>query len=90
MSNDDREINRKLFLENLQSDLCKKEGLLQIKPKTNKMEFNTNTTKLAQSASALGAGLLGFRLGVKWGNIISSYALIVIVVGAIFHIWECM
>ena len=51
------------------------------------MESNTNTTKLAQSASALGAGLLGFGLGAKWGNIISSYALIVVIMGAIFHIW---
>ena len=51
------------------------------------MEFNTNTTKLAQSASALGAGLLGFGIGSKWGNIISSYALIVVIVGAIIHIW---
>ena len=51
------------------------------------MEFNTNTTKLAQSASALGAGLLGFGLGAKWGDIISSYALIVVIVGSIFHIW---
>ena len=49
------------------------------------MESNTN--RLAQSSSALGAGILGFGIGAKWGNIISGYALIIIIVGAIFHIW---
>ena len=49
--------------------------------------MESNTQKLAQSASALGAGLLGFGIGAKWGNIISSYALIIVIVGAIFHIW---
>ncbi|HKH60795.1 MAG TPA: hypothetical protein VKA49_08185 [Flavitalea sp.] len=46
-----------------------------------------NNAKLAQSASALGAGLLGFGLGAKWGNVITDYALIIIIVGAIFHVW---
>ena len=49
--------------------------------------MESTTQKLAQSASALGAGILGFGIGAKWGNIISNYALIVVVVGAIFHIW---
>ena len=51
------------------------------------MESNTNTSRLAQSASALGAGILGFGIGAKWGNIISTYAIIIIVVGATFHVW---
>ena len=46
-----------------------------------------NNAKLAQSASALGAGLLGFGLGAKWGNIITDYALLIIIVGAVFHVW---
>ena len=50
------------------------------------MELN-NTTKLAQSASALGAGILGFGIGAKWGDIISTYAIIIILIGAIFHVW---
>jgi hypothetical protein len=51
------------------------------------MNNPSNATRLAQSASALGAGILGFGLGAKWGNIISSYAVIIIVAGAVFHIW---
>ena len=45
------------------------------------------SSRLAQSASALGAGILGFGLGAKWGNIISSYAIIIIIIGAVFHSW---
>lgn len=51
------------------------------------MNVHQNNVKLAQSASALGAGILGFGLGAKWGNIIVDYAFIIIIVGAIFHIW---
>jgi NADH:ubiquinone oxidoreductase subunit 6 (subunit J) len=43
--------------------------------------------KIAQSASALGAGILGFGLGSKWGYTITAYAFIVIIVGAILHVW---
>jgi hypothetical protein len=46
-----------------------------------------NPARLAQSASALGAGMLGFGLGAKWGNVIFSYAIIIVVIGAVFHIW---
>jgi NADH:ubiquinone oxidoreductase subunit 6 (subunit J) len=46
-----------------------------------------NNTRLAQSASALGAGILGFGLGTKYGNIIADFAFIIIIVGAIFHVW---
>ena len=49
------------------------------------MDNIQNNIKFAQSVSALGAGLLGFVLGVKWGIVITDYALIVIIVGAVFH-----
>ena len=43
---------------------------------------------LAQSASALGAGILGFGIGALWGNIINSTILItMIVIGAFFHVY---
>lgn len=51
------------------------------------MNRQENNTRLAQSASALGAGLLGFGIGAKWGfKIDSSILLIVLVLGAIIHI----
>ena len=43
--------------------------------------------KMAQSASALGAGILGFGLGAKWGMPIKDYALFIIVIGSIFHVY---
>lgn len=43
--------------------------------------------RLAQSASALGAGLLGFGIGAKWGEVFTGTTLIsIIIVGAVFHI----
>lgn len=43
---------------------------------------------LAQSASALGAGVLGFGIGAMWGNIISSTILnIMILIGAFLHVY---
>lgn len=50
------------------------------------MNTDTNSIRLAQSASALGAGLLGFGLGAKWGVKLGEVALIIIIVGAIIHI----
>ncbi|GEO07305.1 MULTISPECIES: hypothetical protein [Adhaeribacter] len=50
------------------------------------METNLDTLKLAQSASALGAGILGFGLGAKWGLDIANYALLIIVIGGILHV----
>ena len=43
-------------------------------------------TGLAQSASALGAGILGFGIGAKWGGIVANYSLLIIIVGAIIHV----
>ena len=43
--------------------------------------------KMAQSASALGAGILGFGLGAKWGLEIDRYAFLIIIVGAILHVY---
>lgn len=51
------------------------------------MDNTQSYIKLAQSASALGAGILGFGLGAKWGNLIGGYGFIVIFAGAIFHVW---
>jgi hypothetical protein len=46
-----------------------------------------NNIRLAQSASSLGAGLLGFGLGAKWGfKIDDSIVLIALIPGAIIHI----
>lgn len=45
------------------------------------------TNKLAQSASALGAGILGFGIGARWGNVVVGYAFVIIVAGAILHVW---
>jgi hypothetical protein len=43
--------------------------------------------KLAQSASTLGAALLGFGIGAKWGLHIDTTILIaVIVIGSIIHL----
>ncbi|MBB6609711.1 hypothetical protein H7F15_01555 [Pontibacter sp. Tf4] len=50
------------------------------------MEDRTNQQQFAQSASALGAGILGFGLGAKWGSIASDYALVIILVGAVLHV----
>jgi NADH:ubiquinone oxidoreductase subunit 6 (subunit J) len=51
------------------------------------MKDVSNSTRLAQSASALGAAMLGFGLGAEWGNVIENYAIAIITVGAIFHVW---
>ena len=45
-----------------------------------------NVTQLAQSASALGAGILGFGLGAMWGSVMGNYAIIVILLGAMLHV----
>src|SRR5688572_5360855 len=49
--------------------------------------FNNTNMKMAQSASALGAGILGFGLGAKWGMPIKEYALFIIAIGSIFHVY---
>ena len=46
-----------------------------------------NSKQLAQSASALGAGILGFGLGAKWGLSINNYAIWIMLVGAFFHLY---
>lgn len=50
------------------------------------MQNTNDPTKLAQSASALGAAILGFGLGMKFGSYITAYSLIIILVGAIIHV----
>ena len=50
------------------------------------MENLQKKTRLAQSVSALGAGILGFGLGAKWGNLVYGYSIVIISIGALFHI----
>lgn len=51
------------------------------------MMLPQRSKQLAQSASALGAGILGFGIGAKWGHVISNYSLLVIVIGGIIHLF---
>lgn len=51
------------------------------------METTDNTTRLAQSASALGAGILGFGIGAKWGMEMGKLATLAIVPGAVIHVY---
>jgi hypothetical protein len=46
---------------------------------------NTNV-RVAHSASAIGAGILGFGLGAFWGSALKNYALWIILVGAVIHV----
>ena len=51
------------------------------------MEKIRKHVQLAQSASTLGAALLGFGIGAKWGaNILGTFLIALIVVGAVIHI----
>jgi hypothetical protein len=50
------------------------------------MHAGKQDKRLAQSASALGAAILGFGLGAKWGNVIDRYAYVIIILGAIIHV----
>ena len=53
--------------------------------------FQQNTSvahsRMAQSASALGAGILGFGLGAKLGLGFNNYAFLIIIAGSIFHVY---
>ena len=50
------------------------------------MDNIANSSRLAQSTSALGAAILGFGIGAMWGNVISNPILIIIIViGAFLH-----
>ncbi|HUR31950.1 MAG TPA: hypothetical protein VMZ69_11005, partial [Saprospiraceae bacterium] len=51
------------------------------------MENQNKYVRLAQSASALGAAILGFGIGAKWGVVINSAILIaIIIIGGIIHV----
>ena len=51
------------------------------------MQYQNQYTKLAQSASAIGAALLGFGIGAKWGGVLNSSLLITIIaIGGIIHV----
>jgi hypothetical protein len=48
---------------------------------------SSTSSRLAQSASALGAAILGFGIGAKWGSYISSpIAIATIIAGGIIHV----
>jgi hypothetical protein len=51
------------------------------------MKTKNQTTQLAQSASALGAAILGFGLGAKWGSVLGNWAFGVVVFGAVLHVY---
>ena len=53
------------------------------------MQTKPTGIQLAQSASSLGAGILGFGIGAMWGNLFTSTILIIviIVVGACLHVY---
>ena len=44
--------------------------------------------QLAQSASAIGAAILGFGIGTQWGAPLKRYATAILVVGAIIHTYS--
>jgi hypothetical protein len=50
------------------------------------MNSTQNSIRLAQSASALGAAILGFGIGAKLGDIITGYAFLIIAIGSIIHV----
>jgi hypothetical protein len=51
------------------------------------MQKQPTSVRLAQSASALGAGILGFGIGAKWGANVGAIAVIAILIGAVIHVW---
>jgi hypothetical protein len=51
------------------------------------MQSKHKSLQLAPSASALGAGLLGFGIGAKWGNVVTDYAFLVIIAGVFIHVF---
>ncbi len=46
-----------------------------------------NISKLAVSSAALGAAIVGFGLGAKWGTWLGGYSFLVIVAGGFFHVY---
>ena len=52
------------------------------------METQTSkSVRLAQSASAIGAAILGVGIGAQWGTPLKSFAIVILVIGAIIHIY---
>ena len=52
------------------------------------METNTfKAAQLAHSASAIGAAILGVGIGAQWGATLKSYAVVILTVGAIIHVY---
>jgi hypothetical protein len=50
------------------------------------METQTSkSVRLAQSASAIGAAILGVGIGAEWGTPLKSFAILILLIGAIIH-----
>lgn len=60
---------------------------MKIVPNSPLQNSSSGYMKMAQSASALGAGILGFGLGILLGVDINNYAFLIIIVGAILHVY---
>ena len=51
------------------------------------MQNDNSIQKVAQSASAIGAAIMGFGIGATWGHIFNSMILIIaIVAGGVLHL----
>jgi hypothetical protein len=51
------------------------------------MQIEPSTSRIAQSASAIGAAILGFGAGIEFGTKLHGYGIWVIVIGALIHIY---
>ncbi len=52
------------------------------------MEGQTvKSVQLAQSASAIGALILGIGIGAKWGTPLKSFSIAILIIGAVLHIY---
>ena len=60
---------------------------MKIVPNSSTQNSSMGYMKMAQSSSALGAGILGFGLGAKWGLGIDRFAFLIIIVGGILHVY---
>ena len=51
------------------------------------MQTQSSTSKIAQSASAIGAAILGFGAGIEFGTKLIGYGIWIIVIGALIHVY---
>lgn len=60
---------------------------MKIVTKSSNQNLSASYLRMAQSASALGAAILGFGLGAKWGSGMERFAFLTITAGGIFHLY---